>query len=63
MALPLPCCCSSGQGLKLGECFQRPDQREAEAVLSWVVPQDLVQDMRAVKHKGWLTGKHWNTDM
>lgn len=34
MALPLPCCCSSGQGLKLGECSDRPDQREAEAVLT-----------------------------
>lgn len=34
MALPLPCCCSSGQRLKLGECSDHPDQREAEAVLT-----------------------------
>ena len=34
MPLPLPRCCSSGQGLKPGGCSDCPDQREAEAVLT-----------------------------
>ena len=62
-SLPLPCCCSSGQGLKPGECSDCPDQREAEAVMTALgdTPRSSAR-YEGRKTKGWLTGKHWNTE-